>query len=142
MNINNKTIKEFKSDYSEARNQEKALIFSFSDEFIKKIIDFVNKHFGFSVFFIQNIDSFIKQLDLIQYSVILLDADSVFYKLNGILNHIQDKRSRNKMTLIYLVTSNKEISSKLEQFKRNKRIITLFVGNEIVYLPGGKKYLC
>lgn len=135
----NKTIKQFKVD-SSWDNREKALIFYHSEEFKKRFSDLIYKRFRFPIYFLQDIDLLIEELNLIQYSVIFLDVNSIIDKLSEILSHVRSKKSRNRATLIYLITSDVEIASELKEIKTHKKIIHLFKGKDIVYLPGGKKY--
>lgn len=55
---NNKNIKEFKSDSSNARansiNREKALVFSFNEKIRKRLAHFVYKRFRFSTYVLQD----------------------------------------------------------------------------------------
>jgi hypothetical protein len=126
--------KKFKKD-----SCEKALVFSHCIEFIIRFADSVYNSFRFPVSSLQSIDSLINALYATRYSVIFLDVNSIFCELNEILNHIADKRSRNKRTKLYLITSSKEIAPKLAEIRLHKKIFTLFDGEEIVYLIGGKK---
>ena len=98
----NKTIKQFKVD-SSWDNREKALVFSYRTEFIKKFITIAEDNFKFFVKPQQSLDSFITELHFSKYHVIYLDIDPIFYKLDEILTDI--KESKNKKTKIYLVTS-------------------------------------
>lgn len=134
----NTAIKQFESEYS-WDNREKVLVFSRSEEFRKKFTTIANKWFASSVYSLQNLDSFITELYFSKYDVIYLDIDPIFYKWDEILTDI--KGSKNKRTKIYLVTSNIENSHKLKKFNFPKNIFPLLDGEEIKYLPGGKKYI-
>lgn len=133
----NKTIKQFKVD-SAWDNHEKALVFSYRTEFIKKFIIIAEDNFKFFVKSQLSLDSFITELHFSKYHVIYLDIDLIFYKLDEILTDIKD--SKNKKTKIYLVTSNIENFYMLKKRDFPKNIFPLLDGGEIVY-PGGKKYI-
>ena len=134
----NKTIKPFKVD-SSWDNREKALIFSYRTEFIKKFITIAEDNFKFFVKSQQSLDSFITELHFSTYHVIYLDIDPIFYKLDEILTDINE--SKNKRTKIYLVTST--IENSYTQKKRDfpKNIFLLLNGEEIIYLSEDRKYI-
>ena len=134
----NKTLKQFKSDNA-WDNREKILVFSYSEAFIKKFTDIAYQRFVFSVYSLQNLDSFLIQLYFSKYYVIYLDIDPVFYKLDEILTSIGE--GKNKRTKIYLVTANIENSYKLKKRDFPKNIFPLLDGEDILYLPGNRKYI-
>ena len=140
---NNKNIKEFKSDSSNARansiNREKALVFSFNEKIRKRLAHFVYKRFRFSTYVLQDKQLLITELYFVPYRTILLDIDSIFPELDEILDYIYDKGSKNKQSVIYLITSNKENPSNLRNINFHKKIILSFKEKEIIYLIGGKK---
>ncbi len=134
----NKTVKSIKLDDLWGKG-ENVLIFSHSEEFREKFIHVANKQFASSVYAINNLDLFFIELDLSEYHVIYLDIDLIFYKLGKTLTNIEN--SKNKRTKIYFITSNKESSYKLEKLDFPKNIFLLLNGEEIIYLPGGRKYI-
>ena len=134
----NKTIKQFKVD-SSWDNREKALVFSYRTEFIKKLIAIAEHNFKFFVKPHQSLDSFITELHFSKYHVIYLDVDPIFYKLDEILTDI--KESKNKKTKIYLVTSTIENSYMLKKRDFPKNIFLLLNGEEIIYLSEDRKYI-
>ncbi|HEY2566536.1 MAG TPA: hypothetical protein VGH95_02345 [Candidatus Aquirickettsiella sp.] len=134
----NKTIKQFKVD-SSWDNREKALVFSYHTEFIKKFITIAEDNFKFFVKPQQSLDSFITELHFSKYHVIYLDIDPIFYKLDEILTDI--KESKNKRTKIYLVTSSIENSYTLKKRDFPKNIFPLLDGEEIFYLSEDRKYI-
>ena len=81
----------------------------------------------------------ITELYFVPYRTILLDIDSIFPELDEILDYIYDKGSKNKQSVIYLITSNKENPSNLRNINFHKKIILSFKEKEIIYLIGGKK---
>lgn len=136
----NKTIKQFKVN-SSWNNREKALVFSPSEEFRKKLTDIVHKRFSFPVSSLQDLDSFITELYFSKYHAIYLDIDFIFCRLSEVLAHIRNKDSKNKEALIHLVTSNKENYCQLKRFSHPKNILLLLEGKEIKYLQVGKQYI-
>lgn len=134
----NKTIKQLKSDYSWG-NREKALIFYHSEAFKKKFTDIVYERFAFPVSSMGDLDSFFVDLHFSKYHVIYLDIDPIFYKLNEILTDIGE--SKNKRAKIYLVSSNIENFYELKKRDFPQNIFRLLDGEEIIYFPGGKKYI-
>ncbi|MFZ2777557.1 MAG: hypothetical protein WAZ26_07435 [Candidatus Rickettsiella isopodorum] len=136
----NKTITQFKVD-SSWDNREKTLVFSSSKAFRKRFIRFAYENYKFPVSSLKDVHSLIKTFHLIRYIVIFLDVDCIFLQLNEVLNHIADKRSKNKKTKLYLITSNKEIVPKLIEIKRHKKSFLLFAGKEITYLSESRKCL-
>lgn len=134
----NKTIKQFKVDYS-WDNREKVLVFSYRTEFIKKFISIAEDNFKFFVKPQQSLDSFTTELYFSKYHVIYLDVDPIFCKLDEILTDIKD--SKNKKTKIYLVTSNIENSYTLKKRDFPKNIFPLLDGEEILYLSEDRKYI-
>lgn len=133
-----KTITQFKVD-SSWDNREKSLIFSYRAEFIKKFITIAENNFKFFVKSQQSLDSFITELHFSKYHVIYLDIDPIFYKLDEILTNIGE--SRNKKTKIYFVTSAIENFYKLKKRNFRKSIFLLFDGENIMFLPRGRKYI-
>lgn len=133
----NKTIKQFKVD-SSWDNREKALVFSYRTEFIKKFITIAEDNFKFFVKPQQSLDSFITELHFSKYHVIYLDVDPIFYKLDEIFTDI--KESKNKKTKLYLVSSNIENSYALKKRDFPKNIFLLY-GEEIIYLSEDRKYI-
>ena len=131
-------IKKFKVD-SSWDNREKALVFSYHIEFIKRFTTIAQENFNFFVKSQQNLDSFITELYFSKYQVIYLDIDLIFHKLEELLTDI--KESKNKRTKIYFVTSNIENSYKLFKLNLLKNIFPLLDGEEIIYLLEGKKYI-
>lgn len=116
--------------------KENILMFSFSDEFIKRFTYVFNKQFASSVYSLKNLDSFLIQLYFEKYQIIYLDIDLVFHKLKKILINIEN--DKNKRTKIYLVTS-KEYSSKLEKFNLPKNVILRFLDGEEILDKEGRK---
>jgi hypothetical protein len=131
----NETIKQLESDF--LWNMKKnILIFSFSEEFIKRFTYILNKQFAFSVYSLKNLDSFLIQLYFEKYQIIYLDIDLIFSNFNEILINIEN--GKNKKTEIYLVSS-KENSSKLEEFDLPKNVVLRFLDGEEILDKEGKK---
>ncbi len=136
----NKTIKQFKSEYS-WDNREKALIFYHSKDFKKKFTDIVYKRFAFPVSSIEDLDSFFVEFNFSKYYVIYLEIDPIFNKLDHLLTNIRSEYSKNKRSKIYFVTSSIENSIQLNKFNLPKNITPLLQKGEDIVYPGGKKYI-
>lgn len=133
----NETIKQLESDFL-WNMKENILMFSFSEEFIKRFTYVFNKQFASSVCSLKNLDSFLIQLYFEKYQIIYLDIDLVFHKFKEILINIEN--GKNKKTEIYLVTS-KENFSKLEKFDLPKNVILRFLDGEEILDKEGRKYI-
>ena len=133
----NKTIKKLVSN-SLWSKQENVLIFSYSEEFIKKFTYIANKQFASSVYFLKNLDSFLLQLYFEKYQVIYLDVDLIFHKLDKILTEI--KEGKNKNTKTYIAAS-KANFSKLKKFDLPKNVILRFLDGDEILDSEGKKYI-
>lgn len=119
--------------------KKEALVFSSRDEIRKKFTCFIYERFDFPVYALEDKNLLKSELYLVPYYTILLDVDSIICELNEVLDFIHDKKSKNKESIIYLITSSKKSASKLRKIKPHKRIILLQDGEEISYLIGGKK---
>ncbi|WP_342220268.1 hypothetical protein [Rickettsiella endosymbiont of Miltochrista miniata] len=135
MEKNKKILNKFKKNLP-----GKALVFSPHKAFRKRFIRFVYRRYKFPVYALKDKSLLKNELNSVPYLTIFLDVDSIFFELDEILNKIHAKFSKNKETLIYLITSSKENSSKLRKINMRKRIILLMEGGkEIEYSIGGQK---
>ncbi|TLY44902.1 MAG: hypothetical protein E6K54_09040 [Gammaproteobacteria bacterium] len=132
---NNKTLKQIKPNA--LRNmQDKVLIFSSCEKFIKKFTDIFEENLTCLVKSKQNMDLLIPELFFSKYHILYLDIDSAFHKLNEILTEI--KEGKNKSTETYFAAS-KENSSKFERLDLPENIILRFLdGEEILDSEGSK----
>lgn len=145
MEKNKNILNEVKNDSPDVDKRlstpKKSLVFSSSEEIRKRFTRFVYECFEFSACAIKDKNLLKSELYLVPYQIILLDIDPIFCELKEILGYIHDKNSKNKESIIYLITSNKKNFVKLKKIKPNKRIILLMEGEEIVNLIGGRKCL-
>lgn len=134
---NNKTIKQIKSN-ALVNMQDKVLIFSSSEKFIKKFTEVFEENLTCLVKSKQNLDSLIPELFFSKYHILYLDIDSAFHKLNEIFTEI--KEGKNKSTETYFAAS-KENSYKFEKLELPKNVILRFLDGDEILDSEGKKYI-
>ena len=118
--------------YSKAKSEECALIIDNCEKRKKLFSAFLEKILDLQIH-VNTEEEIIAKIVCISYQFILFNVDSLFPKIDQIIEYIRADNSKNKDTPLYLITSNK---SKFEQLKAKS-----FDDNIFVLEPFNPKYI-
>lgn len=130
----NLTIKEAKPElianfakiYEESKNTKKALIFSVC---VKEQKEWSKNFsaFGLKTYVAEKLGGVtLEGLKTVEYQLILINVDSIFNQVDKMFSYIRSEDSKNKDSLVFLVTHNEEHLSILEKrhFDENTTLLS------------------
>lgn len=106
---------------------EKVLLFSPNETYREIFSTYVYRLFKYPSHVAKNTQEIILHGFYVSYRIILLDTDPIFHSVNNIIDSIRNEKSKNKETLINLLSSDKNHFSKLH---------TLFAKDEKTHILG------